>query len=380
MTFDTLTAVYIGNGLGIGLLFTLFFSNVGKIVSDKEVRSVFRLMLIAGVACSMDPIVYLVDGRPGLFYTIVIYVGNTILYLSNMLIGRVWLKFLSNHIGMTVSRAEDVLSRILFWLGVAALAVNPFYPIVFSVRNNVYHREMFFWIFVAIGGIFMVMSLEVYVRARKQGGVFTFFPVQVFIVPVIIGVILQSAFYGVSLVWACMCVGIAGCMTALKNETIYKDGLTGIYNRAYLEYILDELTRKKVGFITGMMLDLNGFKGINDNFGHGAGDDALIDTAELMKKTVGGYGSVIRYAGDEFVILINTVEDKKVKKCIKMLYDAFESYNSTSGKPYKLSFSVGYATMDVKNQTMNDFMNTIDKKMYENKSEYYEATGLERRK
>lgn len=66
-------------------------------------------------------------------------------------------------------------------------------------------------------------------------------------------------------------------MLALQNENIFIDKLTGLYNRYYLDKISGKLKRKRK--ITMMMLDMNDFKSINDNFGHSQGDDALVSPA-----------------------------------------------------------------------------------------------------
>ena len=62
------------------------------------------------------------------------------------------------------------------------------------------------------------------------------------------------------------------------------------------------------------MIDLNGFKQINDNYGHAEGDLALCIVADLLLKSFSEYGVVTRYAGDEFVIMLNTTDDQLIQK------------------------------------------------------------------
>ncbi|MCQ2465888.1 MAG: hypothetical protein MJ166_00005, partial [Clostridia bacterium] len=84
--------------------------------------------------------------------------------------------------------------------------------------------------------------------------------------------------------------------------------------------------------------------------------------------------------GDSLLILVSL--ETLSKKPSLQAWNAkwWEHVTDTQEKPYKLSISIGYAALDLKNQSMNDFMNTIDKKMYENKAAYYEARGNDRRK
>ena len=89
----------------------------------------------------------------------------------------------------------------------------------------------------------------------------------------------------------------------VEEESI-KDSLTGIYNRRCLEKILDYL-HEKYEQITVAVINIDNFKNINDQLGHMQGDTALRAIAQLAKGIVKEYkGEVIRYGGDEFIILI----------------------------------------------------------------------------
>jgi diguanylate cyclase (GGDEF)-like protein len=124
---------------------------------------------------------------------------------------------------------------------------------------------------------------------------------------------------------------------------------------------------KRNAHYTAMMLDLNGFKKINDQYGHQEGDHALTVTGELLWKAVGGYGMVIRYAGDEFVIILNTQVDPIIHEVVYSIRKQFDAFNKTNTLPYRLSISLGYSKADFKNHTVDELMNEIDKKMYEDK-------------
>jgi diguanylate cyclase (GGDEF)-like protein len=162
---------------------------------------------------------------------------------------------------------------------------------------------------------------------------------------------------------------------------IYRDALTGIFNRAYLDYKLKKFAKRPKQDITGLMLDLNDFKRINDEYGHSVGDDALIATTRILQKAVGSHGIVIRYAGDEFIALINTQDDSETQSYIDRIQHLFESYNQNSGKPYKLSASIGSHKLHMKEESVDSFINTIDSRMYENKKAFYASHRvMDRRK
>jgi diguanylate cyclase (GGDEF)-like protein len=91
------------------------------------------------------------------------------------------------------------------------------------------------------------------------------------------------------------------------SRLIFEDELTGIYNRRFLlnyfRYKIpwDSLENRPLSLL---MMDLDRFKEINDNYGHDAGDQVLIWVASLIKEVAGDQGLAIRYAGDEFIILL----------------------------------------------------------------------------
>jgi len=91
------------------------------------------------------------------------------------------------------------------------------------------------------------------------------------------------------------------------SRLIFEDELTGLYNRRFLLNYLkhkmspDSLKSEPVSLL---MMDLDYFKEINDTYGHGVGDNVLIWVGEIAKKVLGKKGMVIRYGGDEFMILM----------------------------------------------------------------------------
>ncbi|MDY3038588.1 MAG: GGDEF domain-containing protein [Roseburia inulinivorans] len=211
-----------------------------------------------------------------------------------------------------------------------------------------------------------------YVRCRKKIGTLKLFPMQVCLVPIINGLFMQLYFREIYITWTSVVIAVAGIMTALKNELIFIDRLTGLYNRTYLTYLQQEAQKKKSELIAGIMLDLNGFKQINDNYGHYEGDSALILVADLLRKAFGEYGIVTRYAGDEFVVMLHTTDEQLITDLIARAKDIFEEENKTNDKPFQLSASMGYALSDLSKETIDDFMNRIDKLMYQDKLAYYE--------
>jgi diguanylate cyclase (GGDEF)-like protein len=258
------------------------------------------------------------------------------------------------------------------------MTLNLFNPIIFEINEqNQYTRGPLFMIKNLLEVILMADGVIIYLVSRYKSGGVKFFPVLQFVTPIFVCVCLQMFYYGISTIWVGIAVGYTSLMLALQNENIFIDKLTGLYNRYYLDKISGELKRKRK--ITMMMLDMNDFKGINDNFGHSQGDDALVSLAEVLQKTVGSEGTVVRYAGDEFVIILNGGDEKTAKAFKQLIKKNLDEFNAHSKKKYKLSASIGVGVFDLEKNNVDRILKKIDKLMYEDKHAYYALTHHDRR-
>jgi diguanylate cyclase (GGDEF)-like protein/PAS domain S-box-containing protein len=100
---------------------------------------------------------------------------------------------------------------------------------------------------------------------------------------------------------------------ALRDQSI-RDPLTGLYNRRYMEEMLERETRRSVRAEHGLgvlMLDLDHFKNFNDTYGHDAGDTVLREAAAFLLKSVRAEDIVCRFGGEEFIVIL-PVADLKV--------------------------------------------------------------------
>jgi diguanylate cyclase (GGDEF)-like protein len=134
------------------------------------------------------------------------------------------------------------------------------------------------------------------------------------------------------------------------SRLIFEDELTGIYNRRFLLHYLrskiswNHLAEQPVSLI---MLDLDYFKQINDNYGHEAGDRALIWIASLLKNIAGQQGLPIRYAGDEFMILMpQSSNEASLKLGLHLLQQVRENpfQLDEQNESIKITISLGIAS------------------------------------
>lgn len=368
-----LSLVLITNIFGLLLMAVLLVSKGWKARNRYNETDIIPMVLVSIIiGCIVEPLTYIVDGIPGKFIHYAAIVLNTILFSLNIIIGPGYVTIVTKHINEKLMPIQTMVVKAICLIEFAMLVVNLFWPIIFTIdENNIYVRKSLFWVFVVVEALLMFYGLFIYFIAKARGKVLRFFPAWLFFIPMVAGMTIQGLIYGASTVWPCAGIAFCAIIICIQNENIYLDKLTGVYNRYYLDEIKRSFKRRRKGAVGAMMLDMNGFKAINDNYSHEEGDKVLIQVANILCDCVAGVGTVIRFAGDEFVVLVNTSSHDELVQYRSTIHQAFEDYNETSGKPYKLSVAIGFDIFDFKNEGVSDFLNDIDNLMYKNKEEYY---------
>ncbi|MFN3567354.1 MAG: diguanylate cyclase [Caldimicrobium sp.] len=131
---------------------------------------------------------------------------------------------------------------------------------------------------------------------------------------------------------------------ALKEQT-HKDPLTNLYNRRFFEGIIDNLTAQilRRGSVLGiLMCDLDYFKSINDKYGHDVGDLVLKELAQVLSSNVRKADLVIRFGGEEFLVLLVDIREGEAEKVAEKLRRAVELYDFKTPKGIiKRTISIG---------------------------------------
>jgi diguanylate cyclase (GGDEF)-like protein len=131
----------------------------------------------------------------------------------------------------------------------------------------------------------------------------------------------------------------------MRNQA-YGDKLTGLYNKAFLEEQLPVCLDKSKEPVSLLMIKPDNFKFINDNFGHEAGDQALVVIGLALSKHISDKAIIARYMGNEIACLFtNTNREKAMELAqgIRDLLNMLDLSTMTENKPFKLSVSIGIA-------------------------------------
>ncbi len=156
----------------------------------------------------------------------------------------------------------------------------------------------------------------------------------------------------------------------LKNRAYY-DQLTHLPNRFLLfDRVKQEIKkyhREKVGF--GLMfIDIDGFKQINDSFGHEIGDELLVEISRRIENVIRITDTLSRLAGDEFVILLPDMSDSDLlAKLANVIIQLISNITSISSRSINVSASIGI-TIYEENDSVNSIINRADKAMYQAKN------------
>lgn len=142
------------------------------------------------------------------------------------------------------------------------------------------------------------------------------------------------------------------------NEKLYTDVLTGIYNRRFFE---EEI--KKMEDEAGIaVIDLDDFKLHNDTYGHSAGDAALITTANIIKKYIRKTDILIRYGGDEFLLILPSIKKHIFEDKPKLIQEKIHDAVVPNYEKMQLSVSIGGAIFREGN--IEDAVASADRQMY----------------
>lgn len=156
------------------------------------------------------------------------------------------------------------------------------------------------------------------------------------------------------------------------------DPLTDTFNRRYMDQVLEKDLKRadrlgiKLGFV---MIDINNFKHVNTRFGHLVGDQVLVEVAQVLKQTFRASDIVMRYGGDEFLVMLNDTDEPQAALALDRLQKAVDKWNAAGRVPdYEMALSWGVAVY-TKGATFNDVLDAADRRMYENKQNKTKLVG-----
>jgi len=306
----------------------------------------FWLLIVTIAELVLDLLTMLLVGKPGVRpWLNVIYVFYfTLQPLSTFL----WALYANYQVFFNARKLKRLALAFLPLLAANTVLtlLSPMTGWVFRLdASNVYSRGSLFLIATAIPFFYIIFTFVSTMGNWQRLAPRSRFPLLFFAVPPTVGGVVQSLFYGVNLLWPAVALSLLMVYLSIESDLLITDHLTGLHNRRSFDRFLG---RKLKHFPADrlcavVMLDLDGFKLINDQFGHAQGDAALAETAGILRRCLHANDFIARYAGDEFVVVADLRKPQDAVTLCDRIRESFETFNRESGKPWKLAASIGAA-------------------------------------
>lgn len=329
-----------------------------------------RMVDLTATLCVLETLSFLLDGMqfPGaialnhLINALVVALPNIFTYL--------WVLYADFKVYASPAHtARRALPLAIPALVIMALAMtNAMTGVFFTISpQNVYQRSpMAILVYLTAYAYLIAGAVIVYANRGKQRQ-YLFVPVGTFIVPIVLGSVIQFLNYGLATLWAGVALGMIALYINTQSESMYVDRLSGLYNRLYLDRFLDNEcgSKGKNRRLAGLMLDIDGFKEINDVHGHLTGDGAIRAAGEILRRSVDHRRAfVARYGGDEFVIMARLSEGEDAQGLIDEVCAQTEAFNQAQTAPYTIAFSIGMTDFSPDCESKEDFLHRMDQRMY----------------
>jgi len=146
----------------------------------------------------------------------------------------------------------------------------------------------------------------------------------------------------------------------------FMDSLTNIPNRRALDEFMENLMPSKINCnIALLFIDVDKFKNINDQYGHQAGDLYLIQLCHLLNRDLRHGDTVYRYAGDEFVVVMQNINTAKVQQRAELLRQKSENLSiDWNGQIFSTTVSIGLAIANPQLNNWDDLLRIADEALY----------------
>lgn len=371
------------NIFAIAILALMLISVLGNSSSRHQNSNRLLALLISMtlLAALFDSLGWAWEGQPGTWAHTANLVANMLLYLFAPFPAIYWLLYVSYQLSGSLRRTLHV-----FYASLAVLIFNAILTLTspqtgwfFSIDSvNQYTRGPLFFLHVLIPYLFLLVSFILILSYKSIQEPTVHRSLLLFILPPLIGTVLQNLFYGLSLNWASITLSILILFLRIQSRGLCTDSLTGTYNRRHFERIINnKISRAGQEGFSVIIADLDSFKQINDRFGHDVGDEALLQAVHLFRKTLRQDDLIARFGGDEFYILLDIKDPETLQAKVRRIETVFQQFSAKSDLLYNLSVSMGAAVYGEKGkQSAEAFLRYVDQLMYKAKTASKQAKAL----
>ena len=364
-----LTFFIIGNIVGILLFFIILVSNIAS--KNRETKNIyFNAVLVSQIFYFLIDIIWAIayfndfEGR-----IIVIRYSKMLYFITGGFAAFCWFMYIEILMGARFSKTKK--QRLLIGL---PIVISTIFVVIISIATP--DNRIVKNVLVSISQMYIpyayivfaaVYSIIMAIKTKKKATKKNFISLSIYPIGLVLISLLQVFFLELPI----FCLGTALLIVLLYifkiQSQVSTDPLTGINNRGALTKYIGEYTKYNSTYV--LMIDVDKFKLINDNFGHLEGDRALVILANALKAGSSNRKEkcfLARYGGDEFIIIASCDDEFDVDELVKNLHREVEKTHEITLK-YHLSVSIGYSKVN-DNESILQVIENADERMYENKT------------
>lgn len=363
--------------VGIILLSIVLMSQRQFTAASATQRRFNNLIYVTIVMLVVDATCWLIDGERFLFARELNFALETIYYTLHVLLPYLWALYVEGALSTDLPAANRriAFATVPLVLFIIALFFNLEYGFVFTIdTQNVYHRAFGVYFYALLSYAYLIYgSIRSLIKAKGAAWADDrkrYYTMAFFAVLPSLGGFIQLFFYGVSLNWILASVSILLVYLDSQNRQISADPLTSLNNRRELsKFLLRELGEReqpRSGALSLIMMDVDGFKQINDTYGHFYGDGVLIHVSQILKASCKNTNAFLaRYGGDEFCIVLPPNTEVDAEELIARVHANVANWNQLHPEMKPIGLSIGYAEWDPKKDlSYESLLDRADERMY----------------
>lgn len=378
---DLLMAQYIeSNVIAIVMLSTMLTYAIGthRVHETRDRRLFIRMLVFNIVILSADIGIYLVRGHAEPAWVLLDHLLCVVYFVMEGWFGYAWACYSLQRLHPDYLPSEAIKAVLFLPCFVNSLlaAASPFTGWLYYLSaENRYHRGPYMWVAFALVALYWLFSAVLALAEAKSPNQIheaaVYRALLIFPLPAFIGNLLQMRFYGISVVWVCSAISLLVLFITLQNNQLSRDTLTGLFNRRQthiqLAWEIEHCAENPTPLFAAMV-DVDFFKSINDRCGHLAGDQALVQVAEILKNSCRKKDFIGRFGGDEFLILGHVENEPELEAMLEHILEKTAETREKQQFPYALSLSIGYTICRPQDGlTVDAVLNAADHAMYEAK-------------
>ncbi len=359
----------------IMILVTIFINMLKQKESNLTAQNLYRkIVLFSIIMLGLDIAHEYLSGVAGNLNAVLIRIVSILIFAFPSYIAVVWF----NYSYLIIYRKKIQRSKNYFLflvpmvLNIVLSVASLIWPLFFTIsstnvyaRGDIYLLSLLLQYFYLLVPIFLVLSNHSKIRTDR------FYPLIFFTIPPMLGGLVQAFNYGILIVWPMLAFSIFVGYIFIQSNLISIDYLTGLMNKGAFENYIQNASniKRKEKILSFTLLDLDGLKNINDNYGHLTGDKVLNIFAQKLIDSFDKNDFIARIGGDEFAVVKYVKRRSEVETCLDKLASSIKKLNDELYIPIPVSYSYGFDILNIKDHdSIKDLIAQVDKIMYESKA------------